>query len=208
MMIYDRQDRSELYDATRFLGFTEIGDGLYCKDLNELSIYLELIEHSHPAYIELIAYKMNRSILDQEFKYDEIPKLILTIDNWLISNDQSVISCINIYDKVLRLDIIQAAKTTRDLAKNLVRVKSSNVWSRGINVKDNKSSVGDVIVQFKGSKGGPGDIYMYYDVPISVYRRWISAPSVGHYFWVNIRNRYRYRKLTGDKRGKLPNAVN
>ena len=63
-------------------------------------------------------------------------------------------------------------------------------------------------IQFKGRDGGPDDIYMDCDVPIRVYRRFVTATSKGHFFWQYIRNNYKYRKLTGDKRGKLPNAVN
>lgn len=102
---------------------------------------------------------------------------------------------------------ILASTTSRDLLKGIVRVKSSNIWGYNINVKD-KNNFGDVIVQFKGENGGPGDVYLYYDVPVRVYRRWHSAPSKGHYFWRYIRNNYQYSKLTGNKRGKLRNAVN
>lgn len=101
-----------------------------------------------------------------------------------------------------------AAINTRNMAENLVRVKSSNLWSYGMNVKSNRDRTGDVVVQFKSKSGGAGDVYIYYDVPTTVYRRWQSAPSKGHYFWVYLRNNYKYSKLTGDKRGKLPNAVN
>ena len=68
---------------------------------------------------------------------------------------------------------------------------------------DNK---GDIICQFKDKNGGPGDIYLYEDVPVQVYRKWISAPSKGHYFWQYIRDNYMYRKLTGDKRTHLKNG--
>ena len=104
--------------------------------------------------------------------------------------------------------IIQAAINTRDLAKNLVRVRSSNVWSIGIDIRDKKDKTGTVIAQFKNKYGGPGDIYAYWDVPVIVYRKWITAPSKGHYFWQYLRNNYAYSKLTGSKRGVLPNAVN
>lgn len=90
----------------------------------------------------------------------------------------------------------------------MVRVKSSNLWSYTLNVKDNKDLTGDLYIQFKGDRGGPGDVYVYYDVPSKIYRRLVSAPSKGHAFWQLIRNNYRYSKLTGDKRGKLRNAVN
>lgn len=103
---------------------------------------------------------------------------------------------------------ITAAKSSRDITKNMVRVRSSNVWAYGIDVKRNGDSTGNVIVQFKGEQGGPGDIYILYDVPIRVYRRWVSAPSKGHFYWEYLRDNYQYSKLTGDKRGKLRNAIN
>lgn len=104
--------------------------------------------------------------------------------------------------------IIQAAINTRDLAKNLVRVRSSNVWSIGIDIRDKKDKTGTVIAQFKNKYGGPGDIYAYWNVPVIVYRKWITSPSKGHYFWQYLRNNYNYSKLTGSKKGVLPNAIN
>lgn len=102
---------------------------------------------------------------------------------------------------------IQCA-SSKDLLDTLVRVKSSNIYSYGMDVSDTESNTGDVVVQFKGKNSEPGDIYMYFDVPIIVFRRWVSSPSKGRYFWRYIRNNYKYRKLTGDKKGVLPNAIN
>ena len=110
--------------------------------------------------------------------------------------------------KQYRDDVIECASNSRNLAKDLVRVKSSNVWGYNINIKNYGDKTGDVVVQFKDSNGGPGDIYMYFDVPIILYRKWHTAPSKGHFFWKNIRNNFMYRKLTGDKKGKLKNAIN
>ena len=105
-------------------------------------------------------------------------------------------------------NVITCASNSRDLSNKINRVRSSNLWGTNIDVKNNGDTTGDVIIQFKSKYGGPGDVYMYMDVPIIVYRRLIVAPSKGHFFWKYIRNRYKYRKLTGDKRGKLPNAIN
>jgi len=107
-----------------------------------------------------------------------------------------------------RDDVIECAVSSRDLTKNMVRVKSSNIWAYNINIRQNGDPTGDVVVQFKGRNGGPDDIYMYFDVPVTLYRRWHTAPSKGHFFWQYIRNNYRYRKLTGDKRTHLPNGIN
>lgn len=98
-------------------------------------------------------------------------------------------------------------KSSRDFSKNLVRVKSSNIWSYGYNAEIGKKSA-DMYIQFKGKNGGPGDIYLYFDVPLQVWKKFITAPSKGHFFWKHVRNNFRYRKLTGDKKGKLPNAIN
>lgn len=104
-------------------------------------------------------------------------------------------------------EYIQCA-SSKDLLDTLVRVKSSNIYSYGMDVDNIEDNVGDVVVQFKGKNGQPDDIYMYFDVPIIVFRRWVSATSKGIYFWRYIRNNYKYRKLTGDKRTKLPNGIN
>lgn len=99
-------------------------------------------------------------------------------------------------------------RSARDITKNLVRVRSSNVWAYGIEIKDAKKGVGDVYVQFKGKNGGQGDLYRYYNVEIRTWRKFLSAPSKGHFVWQYLRNNYLYSKLTGNKRGVLPNAVN
>ena len=71
-------------------------------------------------------------------------------------------------------DSILAAISTRDISKDMVRVKSSNVWSYGINIKEYGDKVGDVYAQFKGANGGPDGLYVFYDVPVSVWRKWLS----------------------------------
>lgn len=112
------------------------------------------------------------------------------------------------YPRTVRNDVIQCAVSTRDLTKNMVRVRSSNIWKYGINVRNYGDHVGDILVQFKDSHGGPGDIYILYDVPVEIYRRWQSAPSKGHFYWKYLRNNYQYSKLTGNRRGVLKNAIN
>ena len=66
---------------------------------------------------------------------------------------------------------------------------------------------GDLYMQFKGRNGGPGDIYVYYDVPTALYRRLVAAPSKGHFFWQYLRNNFIYAKLTGDKKTHLKNGI-
>lgn len=105
-------------------------------------------------------------------------------------------------------DAILASISSRDITKSMVRVKSSNIWSYTLNVKDNKNPTGDLYIQFKGPHGGPDDVYVYYDVPVKVYKRLISSSSKGHAFWQLIRNNFKYSKLSGDKKGKLRNAIN
>lgn len=113
----------------------------------------------------------------------------------------------NFYDKSDR-QAIMSAISAKNLTDSMTRVKSSNLWACSINVKDYKSKIGDVYIQFKGKHGGPGDVYVYFDVPAKFYQRMISAPSKGHAFWQYIRGKYKYAKLTGDKRTKQKGGVN
>ena len=99
-------------------------------------------------------------------------------------------------------------RSPKEIVRDLVRVKSSNVWAYGIEIKENGDKVGDVYIQFKGKNGGPGDVYRYYDVDLNTWRRVLSYPSKGAAIWKFLRNNFLYSKLTGDKKGKLKNAVN
>jgi hypothetical protein len=98
-------------------------------------------------------------------------------------------------------------KTSRNITDHMVRCRSSNIWSYAYDI-ENGENVGTMYVQFKNSTGGPGDIYRYYEVPLKIYRKFVAAPSKGHSHWKYIRHKYLYSKLTGDKTGKLQNAVN
>lgn len=142
------------------------------------------------------------------YKSDNFDDLTSNILNLLDTYEIDIFSSITIASSEDSMYVIEAKMSTRDLAKNLVRVKSSNIWSYGINIKNRKDKKGDVIVQFKDPKGGAGDLYIYYDVDIVTWRKWLSAPSKGHYFWIAIRDKFGYSKLTGDKKGKLKNAIN
>ena len=128
---------------------------------------------------------------------------------WLIhdSNTFPEIICIAFCSRDHRQEIT-ASISSREITRSMVRVKSSNIWSYTINVRNKENTLGDVYVQFKNARGGPGDVYVLYDVPTRIYRKWQSAPSKGHFYWQYLRNNYKYSKLTGDKRGKLKNAVN
>lgn len=97
-----------------------------------------------------------------------------------VPKDFEIIRCM-FADTSSRSDIF-ASISTKEITKNMVRAKSSNIWSYAINVRNAKDSTGDMYIQFKGRDGGPDDIYMYFDVPIRVYRRFVTATSKGHFF--------------------------
>lgn len=103
---------------------------------------------------------------------------------------------------------ILAAVSARQITKNMVRVKSSNIWSYCMDIRHAKDKTGTLYIQFKGKKGGPDDVYCYYDIPVVVWHRFMGAPSKGHFFWKYIRNNFLYAKLTGDKKTRLKNGVN
>lgn len=213
----DDKDR-EFEDAMDFLGFTRTLNNMYTE--NDPTVYELSVKSSDNKYIDVRVIKYDdgfvttywidgKRLPKSSTPSDtlDVSKLVQNIEKMLNKYKYNMIVNSAVIDVRFR-DTIMAAINTRNLADNMVRVKSSNVWSYGMNIKDRHDKTGDVLVQFKDNQGGPGDIYIYYDVEPRVYRKWQSAPSKGSYFWKNIRNRYKYSKLTGDKRGKLVNAIN
>lgn len=218
MAMYDHF--AEFRDAMIFLGFKKVFDQVY----GDTPVYEFSIDAPGDKYIQIRAmyfdgeiavdYWINGKRLSNSQKprdINNVDKMVRNIEKFLIKFADDKYSPIEnsiFIDLKDRQAVITAAINTRDITKNMVRVKSSNVWSYGVNIRKNGDKTGDVLCQFKGPNGGPGDLYIYYDVPVRVYRRWHTAPSKGHYFWQYIRNNYKYSKLTGDKRGKLKNAIN
>ena len=41
-----------------------------------------------------------------------------------------------------------------------------------------------------------GDVYRYFDLPAEPFRQFLQADSHGRYFLANIRNHYRYERLS------------
>lgn len=113
-----------------------------------------------------------------------------------------------VYPKSYQPECGVFAANAKDVAKGLIRTKSSNIWAFMMDISNRKDKVGTLYIQFKNKYGGPGDVYCYYEVPVMLYRKMVGALSKGHFFWMYIRNNFKYSKLTGNKRGILPNAVN
>ena len=206
----------EFKSAMNMLGFHESDNPFFNNDI----VYeYETDNNAHTLQIRVIYddgtmcptiwvdYKRVPSIRNTK----DITRLIRLVERYIIkyNEDSEIFSCVFLSDIADRDKyVIESSISTRDMMKNLVRVKSSNMWGMAINVRQPGDRFGDVIVQFKGRNGGPDDVYQYFDVPVKLYRKWIGALSKGHFFWQYIRDNFKYRKLTGDKRGKLPNAVN
>ena len=167
-------------------GFNNVGKGKWAKDLGNKK--LSLFVHPNDPKITLFEERKGKLFSDNKQTFDE------------------AIDVIDYLDSINACTAIKCA-SARDIARNLVRVKSSNIWAYAINIKDRHDKEGDVYVQFKGKNGGPGDVYVYYGVPINIWRRWISYPSKGAFHWKYIRFNYPYAKLTGDKRTHLRNGV-
>lgn len=149
-----------------------------------------------PSFDSLVDY-----VLDYQYKnapYEHFERQSVEKGTW--NTQESVLCSAYVCAKSNR-------KSSREVSRNLVRVKSSNIWSYGVQTELGKNTC-DLYVQFKNPTGGPGDVYQYFDFPIRTWKKFITAPSKGHFFWKYVRNNFRYRKLTGDKRGKLPNAIN
>lgn len=140
--------------------------------------------------------------------YSDLDELIDKLDRICQGDLFASIQFGNISDRAKYESIFAAKEHKRFSPKDMSRVKSSNVWSIGAEINNTDPKIGDVYVQFKGKNGGPGDVYRYYDVPVSLYRKMITYPSKGAFVHKYLRNNFQYSKLTGDKRGKLKNAIN
>ena len=187
-------DKDELEFIYNLLGFT----------YNEDADIYEWIDTERDIGIECNPDNpLDITVLDsngsEHITYDSINDMIQAVEATIIKCHQSVFS---------KRVPVKAAINVKNLASQLFRTKSSNVWAYRLFQRDRHDRTGDLLVQFKHKGGGPGDVYIYYDVPFMVFRNWQATQSKGHYFWKHIRNYYKYSKLTGDKIGKLKNAVN
>ena len=214
--------KEDMKDALKLMGFDFLEMNFYRRvELDgDLVIYAELYDDA----VVVTVYKDNQPIAEDTIS---IPvKFIDFVEDILADYDISTAEIVD-PDELLIADtgIVTAAKrvfakgydqnrhdtskrnktTTKDFVKKLARVKSSNVWSYAFQPKDEKQ--GDMLMQFKNNTGGPGDIYIYYNVPSKIWQRFVAAPSKGHFMWEYIRNVYTYAKLTGDKRTHLPNGI-
>jgi hypothetical protein len=213
--------KDDMIDALELMGLSFVDMNFYRRvELDgDLVIYGELYDDA----INVTVYKNNQEVAFEQFispvrfidfiedvldQHDITTAEIVDPDDLIISDSGIKISAATILakDKQDHHDTSKRNKTTtQDFVKKLARVKSSNVWSYAFQPKDDK--MGDMLMQFKAKNGGPGDIYIYYNVPNKVWQRLVAAPSKGHLFWTLIRNVYTYAKLTGDKRTHLPNGI-
>ena len=212
--------KEDMKEALKFMGFDHLDMNFYRRtELDgDLVLYAELYDDA----VRVTIYEDNQEIESKQFvlairfidyiedflaKYDIETGEIVDPDD-LEMKDNGIVVAARVFSKSFqnRHDNSRRNKTTtRDFVKRLSRVKSSNVWSYAFQPKDDK--VGDMLMQFKAKNGGPGDIYIYYNVPSKIWQRLVAAPSKGHAFWELIRNVFTYAKLTGDKRTKLANGI-
>ena len=170
-------------------GFKNVGHNKWTRDGSTLNV-------GHDGY-SLIITDRNK----EKKKFDDPIEVIDYLDN--INGSIQMVKCSSFSE----LKRYITAASAREITRNLVRVKSSNIWAYCIEIKDRHDKIGTLYIQFKGRNGGPGDIYEYEDVPINVWRKMLASPSKGHAFWKLIRNNYMYRKLTGDRRTHLKNGI-
>lgn len=203
-----KSNYTEFIDAITMLGFEPIEmnffrriDAIDDEVSSNLIIYCELLDNKAIVSVYKDAMFLEEIYFEKPIEFiDFVEKTLKTygVDSIEL---QPIDSSITVNGK----KIVTAATSSRDFIKKLIKVKSSNMWSYAFEPKDD--NIGTMIIQFKGSNGGPDDIYMYYDVPSKLWRKFVAAPSKGHFFWEHIRNVFKYSKLTGDKRTKLPNGI-
>ena len=212
--------KDDMKDALKLMGFDYLEMNFYRRvDLDgDLVLYAELYDDA----VLVTVYKDNQEISSDTFsapvrfidfvedtlnQYDIEYTEVVEPDDLVIADQGITVSATTILAKGFnRHDTSKRNKTTtRDFIKKLRQVDSSNVWSYAFQPKDEK--FGDMLMQFKAKGGGPGDIYIYYNVPNKLWQRFSVAESKGGFFWRFVRNVFTYAKLTGDKRTHLPNGI-
>lgn len=210
-------------DALNFMGFDYLEMNFYRRvELDgNLVLYAELYDDA----VLVTVYENNKEVDSEQFsasirfidfvedilnRYNiQSSKMVEPDELILADNGIKISASRNIFAKGFnRHDNSKRNKTTtQDFAQKLKQVNSSNIWAYAFQPKDD--TFGDMLVQFKGRRGGPGDIYIYYNVLNKLWRRFYLADSKGHFFWEHIRNntKIRYAKLTGDKTTKLPHGI-
>lgn len=219
--------KEDMKDALKLMGFDYLEMNFYRRvELDgDLVLYAELYDDA----VLVTVYDHNKEVESKQFsaairfinfvedifkRYDIEYIRIVDPDDMIVADNGIMVSATTILAKGFnRHDTSTRNKTTtKDFAKQLKQVESSNIWAYAFQPKDEQ--VGDMLVQFKGKlanggRGGPGDIYIYYNVPNKIWHRFYLADSKGAFFWKHIRNniKIRYSKLTGDKRTKLAHGI-
>ena len=199
----------EMIDALNILGFETLEMDFFRRvdeieeDGSSLIMYLELNENTAELNIYKDALMLLNSNIESPIEFiDRVEshlKMFGIESAELVPLDSSI---------TIDGEPVTAAEnkiSTKDMMKKMLRVRSSNLWSYAFQPKD--YNTGTMLIQFKGANGGPNDVYVYYDIPNKLWQKFVAAPSKGAFFWRNIRNIFKYGKLTGDKRTKLPNGV-
>jgi len=70
-------------------------------------------------------------------------------------------------------------------------VQSSQLHSVGFD-----SATNTLEIQFLNKTGQPGSVYLYSNVPESVYKGLMEAPSAGSYFASSIKGVYNFTKVS------------
>lgn len=201
-----------MYEAIIMMGFEQLELNFFRRvetiskdapDDSQLIIYCELFDNN----ITVNVYEDAMCV--EEAKITDPVEFIDFIQNVLNTYNIADVKLVPL-ESSIRINgvVISAASnkmSTKDMMSKMLRVKSSNMWSYAFQPKD--YNTGTMLIQFKGAKGGPEDVYVYYDVPNKLWQKFVAAPSKGAFFWRHIRNVFKYGKLTGDKRTKLPNGV-
>lgn len=114
-----------------------------------------------------------------------------------------------------RESILGVDQFTRDLIMGrMYDVTSSNVHSIGMRIDEPSSRTGQLFIRFLGgdsqNRAGLGSMYEYRDVPVDLFREFLSAASKGTFVWDHIRvrgtvsgHRFSY-ELVGITEGYVP----
>lgn len=212
MKMSPKSKYTDMYEAIIMMGFEQLELNFFRRvetiskdapDDSQLIIYCELFDNNITVNVYEDAMWVEEAKITSPIEFIDFIQNVL--DTYNIADVKLVPLKSNIRINGVVISAASDKISTRDMMSKMLRVKSSNMWSYAFQPKD--YNTGTMLIQFKGAKGGPEDVYVYYDVPNKLWQKFVAAPSKGAFFWRHIRNVFKYSKLTGDKRTKLANGV-
>ena len=151
---------AEFQDAMNMLGLEKDTDPFYSNtDVYKMSVitdsgkYIDVRVIKYDDVLEVDYWIDNKRVPNSSKPADtsNISKTVRNIERMFKKHGYEIFANTTIISKNDRVAVM-AAINTKNMSQDLVRVRSSNLWSYGLNIKNRKDKTGDILIQFKNSR--------------------------------------------------------